>query len=369
MTAPARAPEDLRDIETRRVHGDSTVLLRQAWSRRTAYYNAQRLKRLRRLIRPGLKVLDIGCGTGDILAGLEPREGLGIDLSGKAVEIARARHPRLRFLQGDAENLAISETFDAVVLSDVVGSLQDVWRCFRELKKVSSESTRVVVTYYNFLWEPAIRLAERIGFKMPLPNQNWLPLKDLKNFLDLAGFDTVTTGLHVLLPVHVPVLSHLLNRYVAPLPLVNHLCLEMVLVARRRPEPRDYSVSVLIACRNEAGNIAPLVRRTPALGLKTEFLFIDGASTDGTVERIQEEIARGSREIRLSTRASRKGRPTRCTSVFGKRATTSSSCSTPTTRCSPRTCRSSTTRSPEARPSSSTAPASLIPWKRNRCGF
>jgi glycosyltransferase involved in cell wall biosynthesis len=58
---------------------------------------------------------------------------------------------------------------------------------------------------------------------------------------------------------------------------------------------------VIVPCRNEAGNIADIVKRTPTLGTGTELIFVDGNSNDGTVERIQEEIARyrGPHTIRL----------------------------------------------------------------------
>ncbi|MDX9975715.1 MAG: glycosyltransferase family 2 protein [FCB group bacterium] len=53
------------------------------------------------------------------------------------------------------------------------------------------------------------------------------------------------------------------------------------------PQPLELSVSVIIPTRNELGNIRGAVERTPAMGLHTELIFVDGDSTDGTVEEIQ----------------------------------------------------------------------------------
>ena len=66
---------------------------------------------------------------------------------------------------------------------------------------------------------------------------------------------------------------------------------------------RDYSVSVLICCRNEAGNIEPAVKRIPEMGSHTEILFIEGGSIDNTREIIQQVIAAnaGKRDIKLIT--------------------------------------------------------------------
>ena len=48
--------------------------------KRAAFYHEEELRYLRFLIPPGLRVLEIGCGTGDVLAGLEPSFGLGVDI-------------------------------------------------------------------------------------------------------------------------------------------------------------------------------------------------------------------------------------------------------------------------------------------------
>lgn len=61
---------------------------------------------------------------------------------------------------------------------------------------------------------------------------------------------------------------------------------------RAQDAPRALTCSVVVPCRNEVGNIDELVRRVPNLGTHTQLVFIDGASTDGTIERIEENIRR-----------------------------------------------------------------------------
>ena len=46
----------------------------------------------------------------------------------------------------------------------------------------------MIVTYYNYLWEPVLRAGERLGMKRPQPQQNWLAPDDLQNLLSLAGY-------------------------------------------------------------------------------------------------------------------------------------------------------------------------------------
>src|SRR5574341_1085294 len=284
---------------------DEIAPQRDAWKRRNRYYY-QELETLCRLfIPPGRSVLELGCGTGDLLAAVRPARGLGIDLSDEMVRIARGKYPHLEFRVGDAEGLDLAERFDYVILSDVVGVLEDIWRAFRELRRVVRPETRIVVTYYNYLWEPALLLAERLGLKMGQQLLNWLPLEDLENLCYLNGFETIKKGYRFLVPKRVPILAPLVNDYLARLPAIRKLCLVEYLVVRPAPElaaaPRDHSVSVIVPCRDEVGNIEGLVERLPALGRHTEMIFVDGQSTDGTPEAILQMIEkhRGRRDIRL----------------------------------------------------------------------
>jgi SAM-dependent methyltransferase len=272
---------------------------REKWQRRNrAYY--RNIERLMRFIVPeGASVLEIGSGLGDLLAALKPAEGVGVDQSPQLVELAQQRHPELRFVVADAETLEAPElagrTFDYVVLSDTVGALADVWAAFRSLRRVCHAGTRVIITYYNFLWEGVLALGETLGLKMPIPAQNWLGMEDLTNLLELNHFEVIRKGMAQLLPVGIPVIAPLVNRYLAPLPGLRHLALTEFLVARLAGggEPirtREYSCSVIVPCKNEQGNIDEIVARTPAMGSGTEIIFVDGNSTDGTVEAIQKHL-------------------------------------------------------------------------------
>jgi hypothetical protein len=94
-------------------------------------------------------------------------------------------------------------------------------------------------------------------------------------------------GTDVLMPAFVPGVSALANRVLAKLPLARELALVDYFVARAEPQreaERPPSVSVICPCRDEKGNIREAVLRTPLMGPRTELIFIDGSSSDGTVE-------------------------------------------------------------------------------------
>jgi SAM-dependent methyltransferase len=278
---------------------DAVAAERDRWRRRNAFYYRS-IEELARFIVPeGARVLEIGCGTGDLLAALRPSEGVGVDVAPAMVERARGKHPHLEFVVGDAETLDVpalsGRTFDYIVMSDVVGQLSDVWSAFRALRRFANPRTRLLVTYYNFVWEPVLRLGERFGLKMPVEQQNWLGMADLRNLLELNHFEIIRAGTANLLPVGVPLLARFANRYLARAPILRHLALTQFFVARLAggggPIPeREFSCSVVVPCRNERGNVDAIVGRTPHMGRSTELIFVDGSSTDGTVEAIERHL-------------------------------------------------------------------------------
>lgn len=268
---------------------DQRAPLRPAESHR--YY--QRL--LRRyyafVIPPGQRVLEVGCGLGDLLAAVAPARGLGLDFSPATVALARQRHPGLEFQVADACEVSPEEKFDYIILSDLVNDLPDVQAVLEQLRAVATPRTRLVLNFFNTLWRPILHSAERCGFKAPTLSQNWLSTHDMTNLLHLAGWEIIKRDTRILWPLGTPVLDTLFNRFLAPL--LPHFCLTVILVARPKPEPspsKHYTCSVIIPARNEAGNILAAVQRTPEMGLGTEIVFIEGHSTDNTWDEIQRVV-------------------------------------------------------------------------------
>lgn len=250
-------------------------------------------------------MLQVGCGTGDLLNGLKPARGVGIDFSGEMIRIAGEKYPHLTFIEADAESFELDETFDYVVLCNVIGDLQDISQAFSQLHKVMRPDSRLILAYYNYLWSPIIKLWERMGLKQPVLPQNWLSIADITNFLALNGFEIVRSGYRVLMPIGVPLLAPFCNRLLAKLPILRSMGFVNFAIAKPEIVPstnsKDLSVSVIIPTRNELGNIEAAVAETPEMGSHTELIFVDGDSTDGTVERIEEMIDRyrGQKDIKL----------------------------------------------------------------------
>ncbi len=285
---------------------DAAASERDPWKKKNRYYHAYIETFFISQIPPHSRVLEIGCGTGDLLAAVRPSCGVGIDFSREMVAIARSKYPDLKFVVHDAEELALEEKFDYVVLS-CVGDLFDVWKVLRSLHRVVTPDTRLIFAYHNPLWEPLLALGQRLGLRAPQKTQNWLSFDDIENLLGLNGFEAVQRGSGLLLPKYVPWLSGFLNGYLSRLPVLRDLCLQEYVVARERTDwrapgdTRQYSCSVIIPCKNEAGTVGDAVARTAMMGRGTELIFVDDNSSDGTAEAVEAQMAanHGQKEIRL----------------------------------------------------------------------
>lgn len=238
-------------------------------------------------------VLEVGCANGDALSKLNGRRKVGIDFSSAMIDEARKLHSDIEFHVMDGHNITLNEKFDVIVVSNSIGFFDDVQQVFEEIKKVSHSQTRVIITYYNHLWEPLLKFSEFIGIKQKTPQQSWLSAQDMENILELAGWEVFRSTRRLLIPFNIPVLSWLVNKYIAKLPLFNNLCINSYQNARlvqdvNQDVSEKYSTTVVIPARNESGNIENAILRLPKFGKHIEIIFVEGNSTDDTWEKIQE---------------------------------------------------------------------------------
>lgn len=270
-------------------------------------FHAQLRALFRHRIPEGERVLECGCGAGDLLAALRPARGVGVDFSAAMVAKARARHaeaPALTFQEHDIEAGPIAETFDHIVLDYLTGYVGDIQAVLQHLQASAHARTRLHLTSLNTLWRGPLRLAVGAKAVMRQPPSNWLTHSDLFNLLELADWEVVSFERVQLLPFQVPLLSAFFNRFLVRLPLVRHFGITLMITARprRAPELRGaVSCSVVVPARNESGNIAAALARIPVLGRGTEIIFVEGNSRDDTWAAIQREVAayHGPHHVRM----------------------------------------------------------------------
>jgi SAM-dependent methyltransferase len=278
-------------------HWDRVSEMLQRRSGLGGFYQKQLAYHYRFLVPPGLRVLEVGCGQGDLLAALMPGTGVGVDLSAGMVRQASERHPWLHFVQADAHQLPLDAEFDVIILSDLVNDLWDVQAVLERLVALAHPRTRLILNTYSRVWEIPLAVAQRLGLSKPNLEQNWFTVEDINNLLDLTGSDVVRHTREILLPLNVPLLSSVANRIMVKIPPLSYAALTNFVVARPTSAPRrgagatEPLVSVIVPARNEAGNIESIFTHTPEMGRGTELVFVEGHSHDDTYAAVEKAIA------------------------------------------------------------------------------
>ncbi|HEX2978569.1 MAG TPA: glycosyltransferase [Candidatus Babeliales bacterium] len=258
------------------------------WLKKNWYYHASIAQFYSWAVPANSRVLQIGCKTGTLLKAVKPSYGVGIESELDCLELAKQEFPSYRFYSS-LDQIEQGELFDYIILSSTVMEIDDIQIILNQLKEHCHDRTRIVLDMYSFLWEPFLRIGQKMGMRRQTPLKNWLSLNDLENLLYLSGFEIITSGRKLLFPFYIPVFSWILNTLFSHIPFINRLCLMEWVVARPVASQIEKKpmVSVIVPCRNERGNVELIVKTLPQLGEKTEIIFIEGHSKDGTLDEIK----------------------------------------------------------------------------------
>lgn len=123
-------------------------------------------RRLAELLKPGMHVLDAGCGSGAITRGIAERIGpdglaVGIDNNPRLIEEARQSHghlSQLSFEVADIHVLPFRERFDIVCASRVLQWLSEPLLALKQMKRAAKKGGKVLVLDYNhekIRWRPS----------------------------------------------------------------------------------------------------------------------------------------------------------------------------------------------------------------------
>jgi ubiquinone/menaquinone biosynthesis C-methylase UbiE len=259
------------------------------------FYRARLIEIYRSVIPSGASVIEIGCGNGDLLAAMQPEHGVGVDFSSSMLDVARRRYPDLCFILSDAHEMEIHEKFDYVVMSDLVNDVWDVQKVFQQTSKLMHRNSRLIINFYSRVWQIPLNAARSLGLAKPVLQQNWLTVEDISGLLALTDYECIRKWREILLPLNVPFLAPLSNRFLVKFWPFGAFSLTNFVVARYlKPTPSQLSekplVSVIIPARNEEGHINGIFDRIPEMGAGTELIFIEGHSQDNTYTAIEKGI-------------------------------------------------------------------------------
>jgi len=280
--------------ENRRIHWDKVAQRMRKWNGLGGYYHRRLNEIYAHVIPQGSRVLELGCGDGNLLGSLKPARGLGVDLSPEMIALARERNPSIQFEVASAEEFCTDEKFDFVILSDILNEVWDVQILLEKVRERLDVGGRLLINVYSRLWELPLRIAEKANLSKPGLGENWLTVPDIRNLLYLSGFETIKSSHEILFPVGIPVLRSFFNKFLVRFWPFNHMALTNFLVARVEQNAHSHDikpiVSVIVPARNEAGNIENIINRTPQMGGGTEIVFVEGNSTDDTWQVILDRV-------------------------------------------------------------------------------
>ncbi len=229
-TPPAFDSLGIKYQRTRVAHWDAVARKRDHWAGIGTWYHRRLAEICSFHISPNLRVLEIGCADGLLLATLKPAHGVGVDFSEEMVARARQRHPELEFIHTDAHDLSeITETFDIIILSDLINDLWDVQCVFEQLKHLCTSHTRIILNFYSRLWQVPLYIARKLNLATSNLYQNWLTREDVNILLLLAGFEAIRINQEILLPLP---LSGLANRFLVRFWPFYHLAISNFVIAR-----------------------------------------------------------------------------------------------------------------------------------------
>lgn len=276
--------------EAVQAHFDGIARDYDGWKRKNSYYYSNIKAFISRIIPTKSSVLEVGCGTGEILAAMKPSRGVGIDISEEMIKLASEKFPEYTFIHAPIENLQLNEKFDYIIMVDVIDHVYDVMDVFRNLRRFCKPTTRIILTTISPWWEPVLSLMEKIGAKMPEGPHNFIEKRILGNMISLVDFSVSYSGYLLLFPKRIPFLSYLVNSLGVRIWGLNRLSAVQYMIIQpefKCHQDLGFGCSVIIPCHNEENNVEEAIRRIPLMGKETEIIVVDDGSVDKTADRVR----------------------------------------------------------------------------------
>jgi len=193
--------------------------------------------------------------------------------------------------------------YTKVLMLSMTDEMEDIYKELVDLREQLNPSARIYVITVSRLWGVLRkRIFNQAVTSTPL---NWIPPTEINNFFEQAGFEVVEQRNSVLIPFRIPLVSRFVNRWFSQIPVLRHFAVFTINTVRPllRSLNSSPSVSIIVAARNEVGNIKNLVHRLPILSPNQELIFVEGGSQDQTWETIQEAIEENKEKLPYQIRA------------------------------------------------------------------
>lgn len=199
-------------------HFDKIAISYDNYKKKNKYYYSKLKKLLKSLIPENKIVLELGCGTGELLSSLNPKTGVGIDISHKMIEIAQKKYtnPNLHFINSNLKKFKLEYKFDYIFMADVIEHIDNNKDFFNIVVKLMHKDTVFINTMANPKWEWILMLGEYLGMKMPEGPHKRVSFNEIKDILSKLDISITHHNWETLMPIDVPLVTPLLNKYIEP---------------------------------------------------------------------------------------------------------------------------------------------------------
>lgn len=168
--------------------------------------------------------------------------------------------------------------FKGVIFDNVIDEVPDLQNYFTSINKQLTNNTSILVSYHNPLWEPILILASHLGIRRKKSIQNWIDSDDLKNILELSGYNNIVTHIRFL---GITLITKATKKTSTARPL------------------KDVGVSIIIPVKNEAGNIPLIIPSLPRIGKFLEIIFVEGGSSDNSWIKILDQLKMNNNFLKI----------------------------------------------------------------------
>ncbi|MGH9221827.1 MAG: glycosyltransferase family 2 protein [Vicinamibacterales bacterium] len=188
----------------------------------------------------------------------------------------------------------------AVLLNGNLNYDLDIEATLAHLRTRLTRLSRVVVVLYNPYFRGVFRLASSLGLRNAPPPLTFVTRESIAALAALSGYEIVQMKPIAYVPFEMLGLGNLINRVLPTIPLLRWFGAAAIVVLRPIADSTPPSLSIVIPCRNERGNIESAVTRLPAFPAPVELIFVEGHSSDGTWEEVQRGVAAHGDRMKLS---------------------------------------------------------------------
>jgi hypothetical protein len=189
----------------------------------------------------------------------------------------------------------------AVLINGNLNHDLDIEGTLTAIRTRLNRRSRVVVVLYNPYFRGIFWLANRLGVRAGTIPSTFLTRESMSALARLSGYEIVQVKPAGYWPFRMLGVGDAINWALPMVPLLRWLGFAAIVVLRPvEAAATAPSLTIVIPCRNEKGNIEAALQRLPAFPGPVEVIYVEGHSSDGTWEEVQRVVAAYGARMDLS---------------------------------------------------------------------